>query len=297
VNSESCRWLTLACLMLSTAHAGDIDKRSATLSVQGDSNDNRQWLGKVALPLSDSVWAQASLGKFQFGTDGANDSAIVGAALGAGGQNFSTAIEFAQRKGDSGFNQQSWGATVDWHGSRGNLGADVSVRSAKGTSTTTQSSDVAFGRPVTTTVRESVNGTGFGVHGDFALTSRVIVFAGAMRYRYDFDVESSTSANNSTLSSLLGLDNAGVAPGAWREQAFVDRSYRIGSTYLFDSAAISAQLFRDHVTNSDETFSTVQLQAEIPFAQRWIVNPTLGRSANGSAGDVTYGGINLRFIW
>lgn len=295
MNSERCRWLTLACLMLSTAHAGDLDKHSAALSVQGDSNDNRQWLGKVALPLGESAWAQASFGKFQFGADGMHDSSIVGGALGADTNSFSTAIEFVQRKGDARFEQQSWAATVDWHGTRGSLGADVSRRSADGTSTTTQSSGGVFGSPVTTTVRESVDGTGFGVHGDFALTSRIIVFAGAMRYRYDFDVASTTSANNSPLSSLLGIETA--TPGAWRDQAFIDRTYRIGGTYLLNGAALNAQYFRDQVANTDETFSTVQLQAELPLAERWIVNPTFGRSVGSSAGDVTYGGINLRFVW
>jgi hypothetical protein len=295
VNPERCRWLTLACLMLSTAHAGNIDKHSATLSVQSDENDNRQWLGKVATPLGEYAWAQASLGKSDLAAISANDTRILGAAFGAGGQNISAAVEFVQRKNGARFEQQNWAATLDWRGMRGGMGADVSVRSANGKSTTTQLASGVFGSPITTTVRESVDGRGFGVHGDFALTSRVIVFGGAMRYHYDFDVNSTTTASNSPLSSLLGTEAA--APGAWRDQAFVDRTYRIGGTYLLQSAAVSAQYFRDHVANADETFSTVQLQAEFPIAEHWLLTPTVGYSDGGSVGNVAYGGLNLRFDW
>jgi hypothetical protein len=275
VNPERCRWLTLACLMLSSAHAGDIDKYSATLSVQGDSNDNRQWLGKVAAPLGKYAWAQASLGKSDLAAAGASDASIVGAALGVGGKGISAAVELVQRKGDARFEQQSWTATLDWHGMRGNVGADISMRSADA---------------------PSMNGTGFGLHGDFALTSRVIVFAGAMRYQYDFDVSTtSTDDDSSLLSFLFGTDAA--TPGAWRDQAFVDRTYRIGGTYLLERAAVSAQYFRDHVATTDETFSTVQLQAELPIAGQWLLSPTFGYSKGAGSQHVVYGGMNLRFSW
>jgi hypothetical protein len=296
MNRDRCRWLTLACLMLSTAHAGDMNKHSATLSVQGDENDNRQWLGRVALPLGEYAWAQASLGKSEFAPAGANDARIVGVALGGGGKSISTAVEFVQRKGDAGFEQQSWAATLDWHGARGSLGADVSLRSADARSTATQTTGGIFATPVTTTVRESVDGTGFGVHGDFALTPRVIVSAGAMRYQYDFDTSSTSTTTNTPLSSLLG-NTISAVPGAWRDQAFVDRTYRVGGTYLMQGAAVGVQYFRDHVASSDERFSTVQLQAEFQIAEQWSFSPTVGYSEGGSTGNVAFGGANLKFSW
>lgn len=296
MNPERCRWLTLACLMLSTAHAGDMNKPAATLSVQGDSNDNRQWLGKVAVPLGQHVWAQGSLGRSELTSVGGGDARIAGVAVGGGGENISTAVEFVQRKGDAGFEQRNWAATLDWHGTRGGLGADVSLRSASAESTTTQTGGGVFGSsPVTTTIRESADGTGFGVHGDYALTPRFIVSAGAMRYRYDFDVESTTIANTTALSSLLGTTAA--VPGAWRDQAFVDRTYRVGGTYVLQRAAVSAQYFRDRVANSDVAFSTVQFQAEFPVAERWLFSPTVGYSDGGQAGHVGYGGMSVRFNW
>jgi hypothetical protein len=297
VNSERCRWLTLACLMLSTAHAGDMNKPSATLSVQGDDQDNRQWLGKIAVPLGQSAWAQGSFGHSDLAAAGANDSRIVGVAVGGGGKNISTAVEFVQRKGDAQFEQQNWAATLDWHGTRGSLGADVSLRSAKDTSTATTQTGGVFGSGVTTTtIRESADGTGFGLHGDFVVTPQFIVSAGAMRYQYDFDVESTTtSANTTPLSSLLGTTAA--VPGAWRDQAFVDRTYRVGGTYLLKGAAVGAQYFRDDVANSDITFSTVQLQAEFPVGDSWLLSPTIGYSDGGNAGHVGYGGMSVRFNW
>jgi hypothetical protein len=295
VNSERCRWLTLACLMLSTAHAGDMNKPSATLSLQGDDQDNRQWLGKIAVPLGKSAWAQGSFGRSDLAAAGANDTRIAGVAVGGGGENISTAVEFVQRKGDAQFEQQSWAATLDWHGTRASVGADVSLRSAEDTSTATQTGGV-FGSPVTTTIRESADGTGFGLHGDFVVTPRVIVSAGAMRYQYDFDVKSTTSASNTPLSSLLGTSVSAV-PGAWRDQAFVDRTYRVGGTYLLQHAAVSAQYFRDHVARIDDTFSTLQLQAEFPVGDNWLLSPTLGYSDGGQAGHVGYGGMSVRFNW
>jgi hypothetical protein len=296
MNPARCHWLTLACLMLSTAHAGDMNKHSATLSVRGDENNNRQWLGRVAVPLGEYAWAQASLGKSELAAAGANDTRIVGAALGAGGENISAAVEFVQRKGDARFEQRSWAATLDWRGTRGSLGADVSVRSAHGESTSTQTTGGVFGAPVTTTVRESVDGTGYGVHGDFVLTPRVIVSAGAMRYQYDFDTSSTSTANSTPLSSLLGTAISAV-PGAWRDQAFVDRTYRVGGTYLLQGAAVSAQYFRDHVAKNEETFSTVQLQAELPIGEQWSLSPTVGYSQGGESGHVGYGGISVKFNW
>jgi len=294
VNAERCRWLMLACLMLSTAHAGDFNKRSATLSVQGDGNDNRQWLGKVALPLGEHAWAQGSVGRSDLAAAGANDSKIVGATFGAGGKDISAAVEFVQRKGNARFEQQTWNATLDWHGIRGGLGADVSIRSANSMSATTTQTGGVFATPVTTTVRESADGKGFGAHGDLALTTRVIVSAGVMRYRYDFDVESSTGTNT-PLGSLLGTNVA--TPGAWRDQAFVDRTYRVGATYLLQGAAMSAQYFRDRIANSDANFNTFELQAEIRVADHWALSPTVGYSQGGALGNVAFGGMSLRFDW
>jgi len=294
MNTERCRWLALACLMLSTAHADDANKHSATLSVLADENDNRQWLGAFALPLGESAWAQASVGKSELTAAGATDMRIVGAAFGTAGRTIHTAVEFVQRKDDARFEQQSWTATLDWRGARGGLGADVHLRSADGESTTTQPGGV-FAAPVTTTIEESVRGRGFGLHGDFALTPRVHVFAAAMHYRYDFDVETTTSAASTPLASLLGPNT--VLSGAWRDQAFVDRSYRIGGSYRLQSAALSAQYFRDRIANSDEALNTVELQAELPIAEHWSLSPRVGYSQGGASGNVGYGGMSLKFSW
>lgn len=294
MHTEQCRWLTLACLMLSTAHAADIHEHSATLSVRADENDNRQWLGSVALPLGDSAWAQATAGKTEFAAAGANNMKIIGAALGTSGRTIKTAVEFVQRKGDTRFEQQSWTATLDWRGARGGLGADVYLRSANDESTTTQPGGV-FAAPTTTTIRESVEGKGVGLHGDFALTPRVQVFAAAVRYRYDFDVETSTTAGNTPLAFLLGANSA--IAGAWRDQAFVDRSYRVGGSYRLQRAVVGAQYFRDHIASRDEALNTVELQAEFPLAEHWSLSPTLGYSEGGHSGSVSYGGMNVRFSW
>lgn len=219
---------------------------------------------------------------------------IVGAALGAGGQTMSAAVEFVQRKDDARYEQQSWAGTLDWRGARGGLGADLVLRSANGESTTTQPGS-AFVPAVTTRIKESADGKGYGLHGHFALTQQFTVFAGAMRYEYDFDVRSTTTSTSTPLSSLLGTNS--VLSGAWRDQAFVDSSYRVGGTYRMQAAAVSAQYFRDRAANTDATLNTVQLQAEFPIAGHWLLSPTLGYSDGGEAGNVGYGGMSLSFYW
>lgn len=292
---ERSACLAFACLMVSAAHAEDAKRHSATLSVQGDENDNRQWLGRLALPLGEHAWVQGSLGRTELAATGARNSDTVGVALGVGGQAVNAAVEFVQRKGDAGFKQQDWAAALNWRGESGGLGADVFLRSASDEWTTTTQSGGVFGRPVTTTVRESVDSRGFGLHGDFDVTPRVNVFAGAMRYRYDFDTDSNATGSSTPLSSLLGTN--AVLSGVWRDQAYIDRSYRVGSSYRFDSAIVSAQYLRDRIANTDENLSTVQLGAQFPIAEHWLLSPTIGRTSGGNLGAAAYGGLSLSFNW
>jgi hypothetical protein len=292
---EPYRGLALACLLFSTAHGDSTNQHIVTLGMQADANDNRQWLGKFALPLGDRAWAQGSLGRTELATNaGARKTKIVGAAFGFGGDAVSTAVDFVQRKGGDQFEQQQWTAALDWHGLRGGFGADVLLRSASNVSTTTQSRG-PFTPPVTTTIRESADCRGFGLHGDFDLTPQAKVFAGAMRYRCDFELGSTTTGSSSPLASLLGAD-AGLS-GAWREQALTDRSYRLGTSYQFRSAALVTQYFRDRIANADEVMNTIQAQVDFPVAEHWRLSPMVGYSSGGNVGDVGFGGVNVSFNW
>lgn len=295
MNLGRCGWPALACLLLSTAHADGTYRHSATLSLQGDENDNRQWLGKLALPLGDRAWVQGTFGRTELATAPATSSKLVGAALGIGGQTLDASIDFIRRTGDTGFEQRDWAAVIDWHGARGGLGADILLRSASGESKTTTGSGGVLARPMTTTVRESVDAKGFGLHGAFDLTPRINVFAGAMRYRYDFSTDSSATGTGTPLSFLLGTTAS--FSGAWREQAFIDRSYRVGARYCFEGAAVNAQYFYDRSANSGQGFSTTQLQAEFLLGEHWLLSPTLGYSSGGDSDQVGYGRLNLGFIW
>ena len=295
MNLERCGWPALACLLFSTAHADSTHRHSATLSVHADDNDNRQWLGKLALPLGDRAWMQASLGRTELATAPAGNIKTVGAAVGIGGETLDAAVEFVQRTGDARFEQQDWTAALNWHGARGGLGADVFLRSASDEFKTTTGSSSVFAPPVTTTVRESVDARGFGLHGDFDLTARASVFAGAMRYRYDFDVDSTATGTGTPLSSLLGTSTP--ISGAWRDQAFIDRSYRVGTRYRFQGAAVNAQYFHDRTADTAEALSTAQLQAEFLLAKHWLISPTIGYSSGGSSGQTGYGGLSVSVIW
>jgi hypothetical protein len=292
---ERCTWPALACLLISTAHADSTGRHSVMLSAQGDENDNRQWLSKLVLPLGEYAWVQGSIGNTELATAPATSTRTVGAAIGVGGQTVQAAVAFVRRTGDAQFEQQDWAASLDWRGTRGSLGADVFLRSATGESQTTTQSGGVFSPPVATTFRESVDSIGFGLHGDFDLTPRVKVFAGAMRYRHDFSVESTATGTAPPLSSLLGTPAA--LSGVWRDQAFIDRSYRAGGSYRFQRAAVSAQYFHDLIANTDETLGTTQLQAELLIGEHWLVSPTIGYSSGGRAEPTGYGGLSVGFTW
>jgi hypothetical protein len=116
-----------------------------------------------------------------------------------------------------------------------------------------------------------------------------------MRYRHDIAVDSSATASNAPLSSLLGPD--ALPSGVWREQAFIDRSYRVGGSYSFKTAAVSAQYLRDRTTGTGEIVDTVQLQAELPIAERWLITPAVGYSSGDSLGHAGFAGLTLSVGW
>ena len=204
-------------------------------------------------------------------------------------------IEFSQRTDDDRFRQQNWTAALDWRGVRGGLGADAFVRSATAERTVTQPGG-AFGSPAATTVRESADGSGFGFHGDLDVTARAKIFAGAMRYLYDFNAESTAPTSTMPLTGLFGTGNQ--LAGVWRDQAFIDRSYRIGGSYQFRATtAVSAQYLRDHVAKTGKRLDSVQLQAEFWIGRHWLIVPMLGRSSGQDSEPITYGGLGVGFNW
>lgn len=275
MNLHRC-WPALTCLMMSNVQAAETHDSSATLSAQGDENDNRQWLGRIVLPLGEQAWVQGSFGKTDLAATETGDLDVAGAAFGFAAGATDAAIEFVQRKSDAQFEQQDWAATFTWHGARGGLGADAFLRSA---------SDA----------RQSADGHGFGVHADFLVTPQARLFAGAMDYEYEFSAEPVAPDNPGPLGSLLGTN---VVPSVtWRDQAFIDRSYRVGASYRLPRAALSAQGFRDRIANAGEIVNTVQLQAEFLVTGHLAVSPIVGRSSGGSLGQASYAGLGISLNW
>jgi len=286
--------LAVCCLILATTEAG-AGTRSATLGMQGDELGNREWLGKLAVSLGEHAWVQGTFGGTDLALAGDGNRQLTGVGFGVSGQTFSAAVEFAQRTGDPQFKQQTWVAALDWRGVRAGFGLDALARSSDAQTTQTTQPGGAFSSAVTTTIKESANGTGFGIHGDWQLTTRARVFAGVMRYRYDFDIHSDATAPASPLSSLLGLN--AIPAGVWRDQAFIDRSYRIGGKYHLQHASVGAQYFRDRVARSDATSSTWQLQADLRVGEHWLISPLIGYSSSAGSDATGYGGLSLNVRW
>lgn len=133
------------------------------------------------------------------------------------------------------------------------------------------------------------------MHANLQLTARASVSAGVMRYRYDFAVRSDARGSATPLASLLGLN--AIPVGVWRDEALIDRSYRIGGNYRLQRATLGAQYFRDRGTRSAATSSTWQLQAEVPLGEHWMLAPMLGYSSGAGFDAMGYGGVNLRLSW
>jgi hypothetical protein len=275
MNLERYSWPALACLMMATAHA-EGSRHSAALSVQADEDGNRQGLSRLALPLGDHAWIQGSIGRTELASV-PRDISTVGAAVGIGNQRVDAGVEFVRRTADDQWQQQDWAAALNWHGARGGVGADGFLRSAGSN-------------------KESAHSQGFGLHGDLAFTPQAKVFGGVMRYAYDFSASSTTADSHTPLSSLL-LGSTTALSSVWRDQAYIDRSYRIGASYRLQSAAVNAQYFRDRAANTGEALNTLQLQAEFLLAQQWLVSPLLGYSSGDSSRRSAYAGLSLGYMW
>lgn len=78
-----------------------------------------------------------------------------------------------------------WSFALGWQFGRGSLGADVFIRSAE--AETVFSVQRRRANPRAVRVTESIDGTGYGLHGDFDMTPAFAVFASWMKYDYDIE--------------------------------------------------------------------------------------------------------------
>lgn len=283
----------LACaLALGAKNAGAEGelRRAVSMSVLADANDNRQWLGKLAVPMGDYLWVQGHAGKTWL--NAAPDTNIIGATFGIQGSTIGAALEFTRRKQDA-FELKDWHGVFDWRGTRGGVSADVFWRAAESESTSTSQSDGLFGSSLTTTSRESADGKGWGLHGYVDVTERVRLFGGLVRYAYEFERTSVSNGGDALLSALV----ATAASGVTRDQELIDRTYQAGVSYRVDGHALAMQFLRDRVTQTGEVLNTYQLQAELGVGRHWSLLPLAGRSTSDRPGGVNFGGLGVMFRW
>lgn len=283
----------LACaLSLAAKNAGAAGefRHTVSMSVLADANDNRQWLGKLVLPMGDHLWVQGHGGKTLLSA--APDIHIIGTAFGIQGSTFGAAVEFTRRKQDA-FELKDWHGVFDWRGARGGMGADVFQRAADGESTSTSQTNGLLGSSVTTTSRESADGKGWGLHGYFDVTERVRLSGGLVRYGYEFESTSVSNEGNALLPALVATATSVVT----RDQELIDRTYQAGVSYRVDGHAIAMQFLRDRVTRTGEMLNTYQLQAELDVGRHWSLLPLAGRSTSDRSGGVNFGGLGVTFKW
>jgi hypothetical protein len=296
LRTPACRRPVLLCVaLLATATSAVADEASphpayAALSISADDADNSSTVAEVGLPLGSHAWIHAGFGKSEAESEGPRDDEDLDAdamsvGLGVGGRRFEFSTNYVQRK-DGAFKQDDWAFAFDWRGERGGLGADAFVRSAEAETTTSVRARRL--QPRTIRIVESLDATGFGVHGDVDVGENLNLFAAAMTYDYD-DV----SSNHPYLSRLLFLNGSGVT----RDQAFLEKFFGVGATYRFSSVSLTAQYLRDEALETGDITNTGELAVLILLGDHWSLTPSIGYSASDLDGGIAYGGLVVGYHW
>ena len=280
----------LSCALLAAAtHAqSDVSTHSPYIAVNGtvDEDDNSSANFEFGLPIGRYAWLFAGGGQRE-SSSGSDDLSTDVWRLGGGlgNEHLELNASYVHRKDDS-FKQDDWLLSLDWRGSRGGMGADYFVRHSDAETTTSIRRRRLAPRSIR--ISESLDGEGFGAHGDIEVTEQVNVFASAMFYDYD-DVAS----NHPYLSRLLYLSGSGVT----REEAFLDRSFGIGATYRFSSMSLTLQHWRDKAWQTEEVTDTTELSVLVLFGDHWSVAPSIGYSDGDIDGSVAFGVVTIGYNW
>jgi hypothetical protein len=269
------------------AAADDASARSryVTLNVDGDEVQNRQSSIELGMPIGQYGTLHGSYGQNEAdyaGEDLTTDVASIG--LGASGEHVEFAIDYLHRADDAAFVQNDVIASLGWRGTLGGVGVDVFSRNAD--DETVASIQRRRRDPRIIRLVESVDGVGYGAHGDFDVTPELNLFASAMTYDYDRDT------NHPFLSARLFT----VGSGLTRDQAFLDNTLGLGASYRFSLVSLTGQYFRDEALATSEITDTLELTAIILLGEHWSIAPRVGVSKD-ERDSVVFGGVGMGFNW
>lgn len=293
--------LSLAITTLATpALAADVPddpqrrQHALTIETQRDNADNDNFLGAAHFALGEHLSLSAGLGSAT-STDLNGDPLqldVANAGLGLAWQHLELAINYQHRQDAEVYNFTDYSGAATWRHGRFGFGVDLLRRRANSnTQVTINQPNVG---PVTVALNESVDGHGWGLHGDIALTERLQLSAGAMKFGYDSGSNGSVvNSNRPLLSRALLQVNSGIN----REQAILDRSFGLDLAYRRDRLAWALQYFNDKAFQTGEITQTLQLTADVFIGSHWTVSPMLGSASADVAGTVAFAGLSTQYAW
>ncbi|HEY5810859.1 MAG TPA: hypothetical protein VIT67_23005 [Povalibacter sp.] len=258
-------------------------------SLEADDVESRNAAAEFGLPLGIAGWLHLGAGTSTTTVATAQiDTTRAAISGGYDGQLVSIEAGYAYRNDSDSFEQSDLRAGTTFHLSRGNVGFDLFHRSAA--DETISSIERRRRDPLAIRTVESVKGIGYGLHGDVHVNEALRLFASAMTYDYDTDVDGPAFLQRFPRLSLR-------ISGATRDAAYFDNTLRAGVSYDVAGCSLSAQLIRDQLLGTGETANTVELSAWIPAGNYWAFAPWLGQSSSDSEGDIVYGGLRISALW
>jgi hypothetical protein len=286
------RALLLSLIACLPAYAADEESTTpawspyVTLTAETDESESSQ----VAIDLGSSIgaggWIRGGVGRLELADDDEEiGTDVFTLAGGASIKAIDVSAALVHRTGDKGFKQQDGSFALGWQGSRGAIGGDVFIRQAD--SETVISVQRRRLDPRELHIVESIDGRGYGIHGDFDITPALTVFASWMTYEYDIDT------NRPILARLSLLNGSGVT----RSEAYLDSSLSTAMTYHFTRASLTGQYMHDEALTKDDITDSLQLSLLIFRGDHWSLTPMLGASKNDLLGDTVYGGLSLGYTW
>jgi hypothetical protein len=261
---------------------------SPYIVVSGEADDahSSQGLIEVGSSIGASGWIRGGMGRATLAnTEGKVETDVFMLGGGASIAAVDLDIDVTHRADGDAFKQQDWGFAASWQFGRGSIGADVFIRSADAETVTSVRRRRLDPREVR--IVESIDGTGYGAHGDFDITPALTAFARWMEYDYDIET------NRPILARFSLLNGSGIT----RSEAFLDRALAAGMTYRFTHASLTGEYMHDEALVANDATDLLQLSLLILIGDHWSLTPMAGVSDNDLQGNTGFGGLSVGFSW
>ena len=255
-------------------------------SAEADDADSSQALLELGSSIGDAGWIRGGVGRATLAdTEDRIETKLFKLAGGASIAAVDLEAGLVHRADGDAFKQQDWAFALGWQFGRGSIGADVFVRSADSETVTSVRRRRLNPREIR--IVESIDGTGYGLHGDFDIAPSLTAFASWMKYDYDIET------NRPILARFSLLNGSGIT----RSEAFLDRSISAGFTYHFVHVSLTGIYIQDAALVADDITNTVQVSALVMIGNHWSVTPMAGVSDNDLRGRTAFGGLAVGYTW